>query len=134
MDGKLIGLKIDGEFVPCETNCAIKMSNEQLDASGEHNGNWKHWIEGYKSWNMSVNAKLMKSTSPAGFAKIFKKNLLPNQMYEVIIASKNNSDLILKGNAKIQDLDMSAEVDTKANYNINFIGTGALTEVVIVES
>lgn len=137
MDGKLIGMKIDGAYTPCEISCSLKTSNEQLDASGEHNGNWKHWTEGYKSWSMSVNARLLKSAAPSGFAKIFKKNLLGNQTYEVIIGMKDdatNTEFFIKGNAKLQDLDLNAIADSKAEYNINFIGNGVFTEVNIKEA
>lgn len=136
MDGKLIGFKVDGEYTPCEVTCSLKVSNDQLEASGSHNGNWKYTIEGYKSWVASVNARLMLNASPAGFAKIFKKNLLKNQTYEIIISLKiddTNTDFFIKGIARLKDLDFTAGVSNKAEYTLDFIGQGAFEEVNIQE-
>lgn len=132
IEGKLLGLMVDGEFTTCEVSCSIRVSNQLLDASGENNGNWVHNIEGYKSWQMSVNARLMINSSPAGFSQIFKKNLLAQQQYEVVIANRISDDIpefIIRGMARIQDLDMNALSDSKADYSITFIGNGPFTEV-----
>lgn len=136
MDGKLVGMKIDGSYVDCEISCSLRVSNEQLDASGATNGNWKHYIEGYKSWSASVNAKAIRNASPAGFSKIFKKNLLSNQTFVLVIGLKDdvNEDMFfIQGNAKLQEMDFTANIEDKADMMINFIGTGAFTEVTIDE-
>lgn len=136
MDGKLVGLKIDGNYVDCEISCTLTVSNEHLDASGATNGNWRYFIEGYKSWNVTVNAKALRNASSAGFAKIFKKNFLSNQTFVLIIGLKDDPSedlLFIQGNAKIQNLDFTANVEDKAEMNISFIGNGAFTEVIIEE-
>lgn len=132
IDGKLLGMWIDGSFTPCEMSCSIKMANELLDASGAHNGNWKHYIEGYKSWSASVNGKVFISTFASSFNSIFKKNLLPNQTFDIMISNRVSDvipNIIMRGTVRIQDLNMNADTEGKAEYNVNFIGQGALTDV-----
>lgn len=126
--GKLIGLSIDGAWTPCEIGCSLKFDNELLPASSESNGNWIHEIEGYKSWSMNVNGRVEVGAMASAFSTIVSKNMLPNQTYTLIWGSKDGA-IALRGVARIRSIDSNAPSDTFTDYNIQFSGQGALTEV-----
>lgn len=130
--GKLIGFQVDGTYTPCETSCSMNLANEQLDASSESNGNWRYSIEGYKSWSMSVSGKLVIRALNSSFNRIFVKNLLPNQVYDVFmgtIPTFDQPEIIVRGKARITTLDWNANLDSVSDYTIQFVGLGAPEEV-----
>lgn len=132
IEGKFLGMNIDGQWTPCEISCSIRMENELLIASSETKGNWRSYIEGYKGWSMSVNGRLLINNLSSSFNNIFLKNILAQQTFQVLIGTYVGSEgdvIIIKGTARIQDLDLIANVESKAEYNINFLGDGPLTQV-----
>jgi len=47
MEGRILGIKIDGEFSQCEIDCTLNIEQEQLPTSSMDAG-WRESIGGYK--------------------------------------------------------------------------------------
>ena len=57
MEGRVIGIKIDGEFSQCEIDCTLNIEQEQLPTSSMDSG-WRESIGGYKGWSVDLSSRL----------------------------------------------------------------------------
>lgn len=131
IDGKLLGIRIDGDFSPCEVTCSIRDENELLPASSEESGNHENFIEGYKRGSITVNSRLLINASPSGYARIMQKNALPNQTFELVFENRTSDapGIMVMGTYRIQEMELTASVGDKAEYNITFVRCGAYTRL-----
>ena len=57
MEGRVIGIKIDGEFSQCEIDCTLNIEQEQLPTSSMNAG-WRESIGGYKGQSVDLSSRL----------------------------------------------------------------------------
>lgn len=126
--GSLIGLKINGVFVSCEVSCDFSTSIDMLPASAVTSGRWKEFIQGIRSWTMSVNGRLLLEAVGAD-AKTILVGIDSGLPFFLQFATKASasSEFILSGVALPQNLNISAGNIGKANWNAVFQGSGPLT-------
>lgn len=123
--GSLIGLEINGSFVSCETSCDFNFDIEMLPSSAVDSGRWKEFIAGIRSWSMSVNGNLLLATVGADVKTVLNAVMTGE---EVNLRFRTRSIvspyLIISGKALPMSGNITASSTGKANWTIQFQGTG----------
>ncbi|NGM61675.1 hypothetical protein G5B30_07060 [Sphingobacterium sp. SGG-5] len=133
IDGRLLGLRIGSDFVPCEMGLTLNFEVEKRDRSSSANGSWKHHRNGYKGWNAVVNGKLLISSLSGSFNSLFRAYLNDEELSLVIQnRDPNGQPFEIWGNATIKQGTMEAPSVGKATWSITFEGNGALSEDIAV--
>lgn len=123
--GSLIGLKINGQFVSCETGCEFNFQRNLLAASAKEKGRWKEFVAGSRNWSMSVNGNLLMQSVGADIKTVLQA-LLDGE--EVTVEFKTRSAVVpslsISGTAIPQTGGIAGPSSGKASWNLTFQGTG----------
>lgn len=127
--GSLIGIKVDGNFINCETSCDFNCEIEMLPASAVTSGRWKEVIPGLRSWTMSVNMNLLLATVAADVKSILMGALLTGDKVFLDFSTKTAISplLSISGYAYPQTIGISAPGQGIATSTITFQGSGPFT-------
>lgn len=127
--GNLLGLQIDGEFIACEMSCDFNFETELLDASPIDAGRWKAYLQGARSWSISLNAGLLMRMVGAGLPTVLNA-FLTGETMNITFRTKLNDEipnLIISGQVHVQNGGISSSVNTLATWNVTLQGNGAFT-------
>lgn len=126
MNGRIIGIKVDGIFVPCETSCDISFDGERISTSSSENGNWRASIAGYRSWKASVNGNFEIDTSPGG-ALALMQSIINGTDVQLIMTLRITTTqvLIIGGWAGTTNVTINAPSVGLATWSGSFDGVGA---------
>lgn len=126
--GRLIGLKINGAFVSCETSCSINFGRELLPASAVDSGGWREFIAGVREWGVSVAGNLLLEAVGSDIKSILLAGYFKDNPIYVQFSTRPTSDieLIFSGLAKLNSADINAPVSGVSNWNAVFKGNGKL--------
>lgn len=139
IQGRVIGVKIDGKFYPCELNSSLDVSTEMISTSSKAKGYWEDYANGKKSWSINVDGRLNAMISwGSAFNKIMEKTIEGDNEFEVAFQMRSNpeTDLFFRfwGNAKLSNANLSAPTTGYASGTYTFQGCGALNmEVLNIE-
>ena len=125
MNGRIIGIKINDEFVPCETSCDISFDGERILTSSAENGNWRKSKAGYRSWKASVNGRFEINASPAaalGLMQAIKDGVDVELIMTLRITSTQS--LLIGGTAGTTSVNISAASTGQATWSGSFDGVG----------
>lgn len=133
IDGKFLGLAVNGQFTPCELACSINGETEMLPTSSSVNGSYRSFRPGYKTWEMSVDGRLLISSLPSAFNSLLDTwdASLPIPI-AIQQRSPNGQPFALYGQAYIRNFSLNASNTGKANYTVQFQGTGILTRDITI--
>lgn len=126
--GALIGLRINGQYVSCETSCEFSFEREMKSASSITSGGWKEFIGGIRGWAMTVNGNLLLKTVGADIKTVLNAFILGDTV-ELEFRTRGTIApyLIISGTAFPQSGGITAAGTGKANWTLSFQGTGPFT-------
>lgn len=125
MNGRIIGVKLDGEFVPCETGCDVSFNGERINISSSENGNWRKSIAGYRSWNVGVNGDFVINESPASFLELVKAIDEGRDIDLIITMRVSNAQVFtIMGTVGTTNVTLNAPSTGKATWTGSFDGVG----------
>lgn len=129
IDGKLIGMRIGNDFVPCELSCTIAFEVEKLNRSSSENGDWAYHRNGYKSWTASVDGKLLVSSLGSSFNSLFAAYKSGTEL-TLAIQNRNldGQPFVLIGQATVRQGQLEAGNTGKARWQMQFTGQGELSD------
>lgn len=127
IEGRAIGIRIGNDFVPCETSCSLQFEVDKLSTSSNLTGSWRTHRNGYKSWSMSVDGKLLVSSMNGSFNRLLLA-FLNDEPLTVYMSNRNpnGQPFVIWGNATIKNGSLEAPNVGKATWNVVFEGNGAL--------
>lgn len=127
MNGRVLGIKINDVFVPCETACDISVDGERIATSSSENGNWRTSIAGYRSWKASVNGQFEIDNSVAGALGLIQA-IKDGVNIEIIMTLRITStqSLLIGGTAGTTNVSISAQSTGLATWSGTFEGVGEL--------
>lgn len=127
--GKFLGLKVNGAFVSCETNCSINFDVEMLPASAVDSGGWKEFIAGIRGWTVSVDANLLLEVVPSDIKAIITTGLINRLPMFIQVSTRPSVEiqLILSGAVLLASGSLTAPAKGNATWNVSLQGTGALS-------
>lgn len=128
MPGNLIGLKIDGNFVDCETSCEVSWETDLLPASPQDSGGWKEYIAGVRSWSVTLNAAMLLRMSGTGLNTILNAFLTGGNMAVRVTTKRQDlyPSFTIYGNVILQNGGLSAAVNSMASWNATLQGNGKM--------
>lgn len=129
MQGKIIGIKIDGGWTPCELECQLQFESELLPTSSRKKGYWRDFVEGLRGWSVSLSGRMTPmATNKAAFNQVVQKYLRNENSFEIAFATKNGywPAMKLSGKTMLVNCDFQANTTEMASYNMTFQGCGNL--------
>lgn len=126
--GALIGLRINGNFVSCETACDFSFDVNMLAASTPDSGRWAGFIPGLRSWKMTVNMNLLLASVGADIKTVLQAVITGESVdLEFRTNMSISPHLIISGTAYPQTGGITAPGKGNATANVSFQGSGAFT-------
>jgi predicted secreted protein len=127
--GRLLGLMINGAFVSCETACTFNFDVDMLPASAVDSGRWKQWVQGIRSWGITVNGNLLLEAVGSDVKTIIQSGFLQGMTFYLQFSTKPSAttEMVFSGAGFVKGGQISAPSVGVANWSVNFNGTGALT-------
>lgn len=129
MQGKIIGVKVDGEFMTCEQSSSFNITTEMLQTASKNTGGFYEYIKGFKGWTLTVQANMTNSMRISSWDKILRKIITTTDDYfEVIWTTKvgEMESFTIKGKALIPDFTLDAPLEGSATQSITFQGSGSI--------
>lgn len=129
ISGSLIGLIINGAFVECETSCQINFNQDMLPSSAIDSGGWKEFINGIRSWTISVNGNLLLEAVGSDIKALIQTGFINQLPMFAQFSTRPSSDIQLQfsGACLFNTASITAASTGAANWTANLQGTGMLT-------
>lgn len=127
IQGKLMGLKVNGVFISCEVSSDISFQGETLPATAIDSGGWKEFLSGLRSWSMNVNGQLLAEAVGADFKTIFNSFVSRNPILLTWSTRPSaTTALSLTGTAIVASGSATGPNKGNSTWTVAFQGTGAL--------
>ncbi len=123
MNGKLIGVYLDGTLIATAKSCKLSVSHEVRDTFSKDDAGWKTNAEGARSWKVDVDGLVTQSNFSTLFALMTNRTQVT-----VSFQSATSGDHHYRGDGYLSALDQSADNETSVSYTASFEGDGVLTE------
>lgn len=127
--GKLIRLKIDGDYIPCELSCEINVNQEVLPVTNNTQGRAKSFIRGYYEWSVTLESNFTSINNKSASQILLGKILLDGDGsvgLEIVSHDTSGMPFILMGNVIPTTWNLSAGASGLATNNTTFQGNGEL--------
>lgn len=127
--GRLLGLIINGAFVSCETACTFNFDTDMIAASAVDSGRWKQWVQGIRSWGVTVNGNLLLESVGSDIKTIIQSGFLQGMTFYLQFSTRPGAttELVFSGAGLVKGGQISAPATGVATWSVTFNGTGALT-------
>ena len=127
--GNRINLSWNGLNISCQTTCELSWDAEMIGASSVSSGRWKEFVQGTRSWSMTVNANLLKANNTGADVRNVLAAYLSGQRVFMEMKSTTGelTELIFSGYILVQNGGIQAGSTGVATWNGTFQGTGELT-------
>jgi predicted secreted protein len=123
MNGKLLGVYLDGTLIATAKSCKLAISHEVRDTFTKDDAGWKTNAEGARSWKVDVDGLVTQTN----FSTLF--GLMTNRtQVTVSFQSSVSHDKHYRGEGYLSALDQSADNETSVAYTASFEGDGVLTQ------
>lgn len=143
LPGKLIGVKVNGTYIRCQTDATLTITIETTDdepckpteADTTNGASWGSHSVGTKNWNVSVTGKTFADTV-AGFidnSAIAGLMITGDPSVEITFQTIKTTDydfdktFIYEGTGTLSSFTQNAPIDGDATYDLEVTGNGALT-------
>lgn len=121
------------------TSCSIEISTDTIDTSSKMSGNWKEFLVGQLGYTVSSESLLSLKTGHCSFNTL--KRLMKERMPIPFVLAKTaesegdfpQGDSLVKGEAIITALSMTADNGSICTSSITLQGTGELADGTLVE-
>lgn len=125
INGKLLGVYIDGTLIASAKSCKLSVTHEVRDTFTKDDNGWKTNAEGARSWKVDTDGLLNASSN--SFSTLFA--LITNRT-EVTISfqSSVSGDKRYQGRGYLASIEQNADNETSVTYTASFECDGALTE------
>jgi len=139
-NGTSLVVLIGTEVIGFATSCSLSLAIDAPDASTKQSLGWADEIGGQKSWSLTTDglATVVPGTV-ATYVTTAELNALAIARTSVLVkfTTVDNStvggvtpvtgDVIYSGQAFIESVDMTADMENPVTYSVSFKGTGPLT-------
>lgn len=126
LPGNVLGLQIGDSYVACETSCELTFEQELKSASSVEKGRWNAYVQGLRSWSISLNAAMLISSAGADAFTILNAFMTGERM-RISFRTKfpGYGSFIVSGYVVVQSGGVSAQANTGSNWNVVLQGDEA---------
>ena len=133
-NGTNLVVLVGSEVVAHSTSCSLSVSADLPDSTTKSSGGWADEIAGLRSWSLTTDG--LATVDPTGasfvvgdiFTSMYNRTKVTVKFTTVTGSTPVVGDLIWSGEAFIESLDVTADMESPATYSVSFTGTGALTQ------
>ena len=139
-NGTSLVVLIGTEVIGFATSCSLSIAIDTPDASTKQSLGWAEEIGGQKSWSVTTDGlATVVPGATATYISTAELSALAVARASVLVkfTTVNNGtvdgvtpvagDVIYSGQAFIESVDMTADMENPVTYSVSFKGTGALT-------
>jgi predicted secreted protein len=139
-NGTSLVVLIGSEVIGFATSCSLSIAIDTPDASTKQSLGWADEIGGQKSWSLTTDGlATVVPGSTVTYVSTAELNALAVARASVSVkfTTVNNGtvdgvtpvtgDVIYSGQAFIESVDMTADMENPVTYSVSFKGTGPLT-------
>lgn len=123
MNGKLLGVDVDGTLIATAKSCKLTVTHEVRDTFTKDDASWKTNAEGAMSWKVDCDGLLTQTN----FSSLYTAFTNRTKVY-LSFESSVSGDHHYRGYAYIASLDQNADNEASVTFSASFEGTGSLTE------
>ena len=134
-NGTSLVVLIGGEVIAHSTSCSLSLAIDAPDASTKESLGWAEEIGGQKSWSVTTDG--LATVVPgvlASYVSTDELMILATDRVAVTLKFTTVSgttpvpgDVYWTGDAFIESVDITADMENPVTYSVSFKGTGALT-------
>ena len=134
-NGTSLVVLIGGEVIGHSTSCSLSLAIDAPDASTKESLGWAEEIGGQKSWSVTTDG--LATVVPgvlASYVSTDELMILATDRVAVTLKFTTVSgttpvpgDVYWTGDAFIESVDITADMENPVTYSVSFKGTGALT-------
>lgn len=133
-NGTSLVVLVGSEVVAHATSCSLSLSADLPDSTTKQSGGWADHIAGLRSWTLTTDG--LATVEPTGtnyvvgdiFGAVNQRTLLTVKFTTVSGSTPVTGDLYWSGEAYIESLDMTADMESPVTYSVSFTGVGELTQ------
>ena len=133
-NGTNLVVLVGSEVIAHSTSCSLSVSADLPDATTKSSGGWADEIAGLRSWSLTTDG--LATVDPTGtnfvvgdiFTSMYNRTKVTVKFTTVTGSTPVVGDLIWSGEAFIESLDVTADMESPATYSVSFTGTGVLTQ------
>jgi len=134
-NGTSLVVLVNGQVLGHSTSCSLSLAIDAPDASTKQSGGWADEIGGQKSWSVTTDG--LSTVAPGVLATYVSTDELMilaaartavTVMFTTVSSGStvNAGDVYWSGQAFIESVDITADMENAATYSVSFKGTGAL--------
>ena len=134
-NGTSLVVLVEGQVLGHSTSCSLSLSIDAPDASTKQSGGWADEIGGQRSWSVTTDG--LSTVEPGALATYVSTDELMilaaartavTVMFTTVSSGStvNSGDVYWSGQAFIESVDITADMENPATYSVSFKGTGAL--------
>lgn len=143
LQGKLIGVKINGSYIRCQTDATLSITQDVTDndpckpteEEATNGASWAGHTAGTKSWTISVTAKTFADVAAGTLdnSDIAALMITGDNSVEVTFQTIRTTDyafasvFLYEGTGTLTSFTHNAPVDGDSTYDLEITGNGALT-------
>lgn len=133
-NGTSLVVLVGTEVVAHATSCSLSVSADLPDSTTKQSGGWTDHIAGLRSWSLTTDG--LATVEPTGtnyvvadiFNAINSRTLVTVKFTTVSGSTPVPGDLYWSGNAFIESLDMTGDMESPVTYSVSFTGVGQLSQ------
>jgi predicted secreted protein len=134
-NGTSLVVLINGQVIAHSTSCSLSLAVDAPDASDKESAGWAVEIGGQKSWSVTTDG--LSTVVPgvlASYVSTDELMILAADRVAVTLkfttvtgTTPTPGDVYWTGNAFIESVDITADMENPVTFSVSFKGTGALT-------
>lgn len=126
-NGKALGLYIGGTLAGCATSATINVNGEEIDVTCKDDGVWGNFLDGTKTWEMSLEGFVAYDTSGYSSEDFFDA-LIAGTELTAMWSTESAGDVTYSGTVKVLSWEESAANNEGVTYSVSLKGKGAITK------
>jgi predicted secreted protein len=133
-NGTSLVVMVGTEVVAHSTSCSLSLSADLPDSTTKQSGGWADHIAGLRSWSLTTDG--LATVEPTGtnyvvgdiFNAVNSRTLVTVKFTTVNGSTPITGDLYWSGDAYIESLDITADMESPVTYSVSFTGVGDLAQ------
>ena len=125
---------VGSEVIAHATSCSLSVSADLPDATTKQSEGWAEEIAGLRSWSLTTDG--LATVEPTGtnyvvgdlFSALNGRTKVTVKFTTVNGSTPITGDLYWTGDAFLESLDITADMESPVTYSASFTGTGELTQ------
>jgi predicted secreted protein len=133
-NGTNLVVLVGSEVIAHATSCSLSVSADLPDATTKQSGGWAEEIPGLRSWSLTTDG--LATVEPTGtnyvvgdiFSALNGRTKLAVKFTTANGSTAITGDLYWEGDAYVESIDMTGDMESAVTYSVSFTGTGDLTQ------